>query len=135
MTVTKSDIIYYIERIGNYLEDMTDDEMEDIALWCNRVITKRQIIEDDIIRNAEMAISAAQDSFDEVYRHKISVNFRELLSESSIIDDDDIYEYTIDKAIEKLYPDFPILENIDSFDRENIIDELADVLTELCHSN
>lgn len=128
MSVNKSDVEFYIERdYGDFLERMTDDEIDDVVEWCNRVIRTREKIENDIIRNIEIALSEAKNAIEELYHGKIDINF--------IIDgfkydfsDPGNIDYTIETAVKKLYPDFPILENLDSFERENLIDTLVDSL-------
>lgn len=128
MSVNKNDVEFYIERdYGDFLERMTDDEIDDVVGWCNRVITTREKIENDIIKNIEIALSEAKDAIKELYHGKIDISF--------IIDgfkydfsDPNNIDYTIETAVKKLYPDFPILENLDSFERENLIDTLVDSL-------
>lgn len=129
MSVNKSDVEFYIERdYGDFLERMTDDEIDDVLNWCNKLIRTRQKIENDIIRNIEIALSEAKDKIKELYHDKIDVSFIATYDKVDFSDSDDNFEYTFEMAIKKLYPDFPILENLDSFDRENLIDCLIDSL-------
>ena len=46
----------------------------------------------------------------------------------NVTDTDDNSNYTVDEAVKKLRPDFPFFENLDSFERENLIDTLIDSL-------
>lgn len=129
MSVNKSDVEFYIEReYGDFLERMTDDEIDDVVEWCNRLITTREKIENDIIRNIEIAMSEMKDRFDELYHGKIDISFITEYDIGDINDADGNFDYTVEEAVKKLYPDFPIFENLDSFERENLIDTLIDSL-------
>lgn len=129
MSVNKSDVKFYIEReYGDFLERMTDDEIDDVVEWCNRLITTREKIENDIIRNIEIAMSEMKDRFDELYHGKIDISFITEYDIGDINDADGNFDYTVEEAVKKLYPDFPIFENLDSFERENLIDTLIDSL-------
>lgn len=129
MSVNKSDVEFYIERdYGDFLERMTDDEIDDVVEWCNRVIRTREKIENDIIRNIEIAISELKDRFDELYNGNIDISFITEFDMDDINDADDNFNYTVDEAVKKLRPDFPFFENLDSFERENLIDTLIDSL-------
>nr|DAE45515.1 MAG TPA: hypothetical protein [Caudoviricetes sp.] len=129
MSVNKNDIEFYIEReYGDFLERMTDDEIDDVVEWCNRVIEERQKIEKDILTNIKIAMSEAKDTIEELYHGKIDISFITMFDEEDFSDCEDNIDYTIETAVKKLYPDFPILENLDSFERENLIDTLVDSL-------
>lgn len=129
MSVNKSDVEFYIERdYGDFLERMTDDEIDDIVEWCNKVIKKRQKIEKDVLTNIKIAMSEANDTIEELYYGKIDISFITMFDEEDFSDCEDNIDYTIETAVKKLYPDFPILENLDSFERENLIDTLVDSL-------
>lgn len=129
MNVSKNDIEFYIKReFSDFLERMTDDEINEITHWCDALIRQRQKIENDIIRNIEIALSEAKDKIKELYHDKIDVSFIATYDKVDFSDSDDNFEYTFEMAIKKLYPDFPILENLDSFDRKNLIDCLIDSL-------
>lgn len=129
MNISKNDIEFYIEReFSDFLEKMTDDEINEITYWCDALIRQRQKIENDIIRNIEITLSEAKDKIEKLYHGKIDVSFITMYINKDFFDSEDNFEYTIEMAIKKLYPDFPILENLDSFDRENLIDCLLDSL-------
>lgn len=129
MSVNKSDVEFYIERdYGDFLERMTDDEIDDVVEWCNKVIKKRQKIEKDVLTNIEIAVSEMKDKIDELYHGNIDISFITMFDEEDFSDCEDNIDYTIETAVKKLYPDFPILENLDSFERENLIDTLVDSL-------
>lgn len=129
MSVNKSDVEFYIERsYSNFLERMTDDEIDDVVEWCNRVIRTRKKIENDITRNIEIVLSEAKDKIEELYHGKIDISFITMYDEVDFCNNDDNFNYTIEEAVKKLYPDFPIFENLDSFDRENLIETLVDAL-------
>lgn len=129
MSVNKSDVEFYIEReYGDFLERMTDDEIDDVVEWCNKVIKKRQKIEKDVLTNIKIAMSEANDTIEELYHGKIDISFITMFDEEDFSDCEDNIDYTIETAVKKLYPDFPILENLDSFERENLIDTLVDSL-------
>lgn len=129
MSVNKSDVEFYIERdYGDFLERMTDDEIDDVIEWCNKVIKKRQKIEKDVLTNIKIAMSEANDTIEELYHGKIDISFITMFDEEDFSDCEDNIDYTIETAVKKLYPDFPILENLDSFERENLIDTLVDSL-------
>lgn len=129
MSVNKSDVEFYIEReYGDFLERMTDDEIDDVVEWCNKVIKKRQKIEKDVLTNIKIAMSEAKDTIEELYHGKIDISFITMFDEEDFSDCEDNIDYTIETAVKKLYPDFPILENLDSFERENLIDTLVDSL-------
>lgn len=129
MSVTKSDVEFYIERdYGDFLERMTDDEIDDAVDWCNKVIEERQKAENDILRNINIAISEARDKIDDLYASNVDISFITMYDKSDFCDSDDNFNYTIEIAVKKLYPDFPIFENLDSFERENLIDTLVDAL-------
>lgn len=129
MSVNKSDVEFYIERsYSNFLERMTDDEIDDVVQWCNRVIRTRKKIENDITRNIEIVLSEAKDKIEELYHGKIDISFITMYDEVDFCNNDDNFNYTIEEAVKKLYPDFPIFENLDSFDRENLIETLVDAL-------
>ena len=126
MSVNKSDVEFYIERdYGDFLERMTDDEIDDVVEWCNKVIKKRQKIEKDVLTNIKIAMSEANDTIEELYHEKIDISFITMFDEEDFSDCEDNIDYTIETAVKKLYPDFPIL---DSFERENLIDTLVDSL-------
>lgn len=129
MSVNKSDVEFYIERdYGDFLERMTDDEIDDVLNWCNKLIRTRQKIENDIKTNIEIAISELKDRFDELYNGNIDISFITEFDMDNITDTDDNFNYTVDEAVKKLRPDFPFFENLDSFERENLIDTLIDSL-------
>lgn len=129
MSVNKSDVEFYIERdYGDFLERMTDDEIDDVVEWCNKVIKKRQKIEKDVLTNIKIAMSEANDTIEELYHGKIDISFITMFDEEDFSDCEDNIDYTIETAVKKLYPDFPILENLGSFERENLIDTLVDSL-------
>lgn len=129
MSVNKSDVEFYIERsYSNFLERMTDDEIDDVVEWCNRVIRTRKKIENDITRNIEIVLSEAKDKIEELYHGKIDISFITMYDEVDFCNNDDNFNYTIEEAVKKLYPNFPIFENLDSFDRENLIETLVDAL-------
>lgn len=129
MSVNKSDVEFYIERdYGDFLERMTDDEIDDVVEWCNKVIKKRQKIEKDVLTNIKIAMSEANDTIEELYHGKIDISFITMFDEEDFSDCEDNIDYTIETAVKKLYSDFPILENLDSFERENLIDTLVDSL-------
>lgn len=129
MNVNKSDVEFYIEReFNDFLERMTDDEINDITQWCNKVIKQRQKIENDIITNIDIALSEAKDKIKELYHGKIDINFITTYDAADFCDSKDNFDYTVEMAVKKLYPDFPIFENLDSLDRENLIDTLVDSL-------
>ena len=129
MSVNKNDVEFYIERdYGDFLERMTDDEIDDVVEWCNKVIKKRQKIEKDVLTNIKIAMSEANDTIEELYHGKIDISFITMFDEEDFSDCEDNIDYTIETAVKKLYPDFPILENLDSFERENLIDTLVDSL-------
>lgn len=129
MSVNKNDVEFYIERdYGDFLERMTDDEIDDVVEWCNKVIKKRQKIEKDVLTNIKIAMSEAKDTIEELYHGKIDISFITMFDEEDFSDCEDNIDYTIETAVKKLYPDFPILENLDSFERENLIDTLVDSL-------
>lgn len=129
MSVNKSDVEFYIERdYSDFLERMTDDEIDDVVEWCNKVIKKRQKIEKDVLTNIKIAMSEANDTIEELYHGKIDISFITMFDEEDFSDCEDNIDYTIETAVKKLYPDFPILENLDSFERENLIDTLVDSL-------
>lgn len=129
MSVNKSDIEFYIERdYGDFLERMTDDEIDDVVEWCNKVIKKRQKIEKDVLTNIKIAMSEAKNTIEELYHGKIDISFITMFDEEDFSDCEDNIDYTIEEAIKKLYPDFPLFENLDSFERENLIDTLVDSL-------
>lgn len=129
MSVNKSDIEFYIERdYGDFLERMTDDEIDDVVEWCNKVIKKRQKIEKDVLTNIKIAISEAKNTIEELYHGKIDISFITMFDEEDFSDCEDNIDYTIEEAVKKLYPDFPFFENLGSFERENLIDTLVDSL-------
>ena len=129
MSVNKNDVEFYIEReFSDFLERMTDDEIDDVVSWCNRVIEERQKIEKDVLTNIKIAMSEAKDTIEELYHGKIDISFITMFDEEDFFDCEDNIDYTIETAVKKLYPDFPILENLDSFERENLIDTLVDSL-------
>ena len=129
MTVNKSNIEFYIEReFSDFLERMTDDEINKVTDWCNALIKKRQKLENDIITNVNIALSEAEDKVNELYHNDYINRLIGRIDEDYIIDE--IFDYTIEKAVSWLYPDFPIFENLDSFERENLIDYLLDSLEE-----
>lgn len=129
MSVNKSDVEFYIEReYGDFLERMTDDEIDDVVEWCNKVIKKRQKIEKDVLTNIKIAMSEAKDTIEELYHGKIDISFITMFDEEDFSDCEDNIDYTIETAVKKLYPDFPIFENLDSFERENLIDTLVGAL-------
>lgn len=129
MSVNKSDVEFYIEReYGDFLERMTDDEIDDVVEWCNRLITTREKIENDIITNIEIAMSEVKDKIDDLYAGNVDISFITMYDKSDFCDSDDNFNYTIEMAVKKLYPDFPIFENLGSFERENLIDTLIDAL-------
>lgn len=129
MSVNKSDVEFYIERdYGDFLERMTDDEIDDVVEWCNKLIRTRQKIEKDVLTNIKIAMSEAKDTIEELYHGKIDISFITMFDEEDFSDCEDNIDYTIETAVKKLYPDFPILENLDSFERENLIDTLVDSL-------
>lgn len=129
MSVNKSDIKFYIERdYGDFLERMTDDEIDDVVEWCNKVIKKRQKIEKDVLTNIKIAMSEAKNTIEELYHGKIDISFITMFDEEDFSDCEDNIDYTIEEAVKKLYPDFPFFENLDSFERENLIDTLVDSL-------
>lgn len=129
MSVNKSDVEFYIERdYGDFLERITDDEIDDVVEWCNKVIKKRQKIEKDVLTNIKIAMSEANNTIEELYHGKIDISFITMFDEEDFSDCEDNIDYTIETAVKKLYPDFPILENLDSFERENLIDTLVDSL-------
>ena len=129
MSVNKSDVEFYIERdYGDFLERMTDDEIDDVLNWCNKLIRTRQKIENDIKTNIEIAISELKDRFDELYNGNIDISFITEFDMDNVTDTDDNFNYTVDEAVKKLRPDFPFFENLDSFERENLIDTLIDSL-------
>lgn len=133
MSVNKSDVEFYIERdYGDFLERMTDDEIDDVLSWCNKLIRTRQKIENDIKTNIEIAISELKDRFDELYNGNIDISFITEFNMDDIIDADGNFNYTVDEAVKKLRPDFPFFENLDSFERENLIDTLIDSLDAFC---
>ena len=129
MSINKNDVEFYIEReFNDFLERMTDDEINDITEWCNKVIKQRQKIENDIIINIDIALSEAKDKIKELYHGKIDINFITTYDVADFCDSKDNFDYTVEMAVKKLYPNFPIFENLDSFDRENLIDTLVDSL-------
>ena len=129
MSINKNDVEFYIEReFNDFLERMTDDEINDITEWCNKVIKQRQKIENDIITNIDIALSEAKDKIKELYHGKIDINFITTYDVTDFCDSKDNFDYTVEMAVKKLYPNFPIFENLDSFDRENLIDTLVDSL-------
>lgn len=129
MTVNKSNIEFYIEReFSDFLERMTDDEINKVTDWCNALIKKRQKLENDIITNVNITLSEAEDKVNELYHNDYINRLIGRIDEDYIIDE--IFDYTIEKAVSWLYPDFPIFENLDSFERENLIDYLLDSLEE-----
>lgn len=129
MSINKNDVEFYIEReFNDFLERMTDDEINDITEWCNKVIKQRQKIENDIIANIDIALSEAKDKIKELYHGKIDINFITTYDVADFCDSKDNFDYTVEMAVKKLYPNFPIFENLDSFDRENLIDTLVDSL-------
>ena len=129
MSINKKDVEFYIEReFNDFLERMTDDEINDITEWCNKVIKQRQKIENDIITNIDIALSEAKDKIKELYHGKIDINFITMYDVADFCDSKDNFDYTVEMAVKKLYPNFPIFENLDSFDRENLIDTLIDSL-------
>ena len=129
MNVNKSDVEFYIERdYSDFLEKMTDDEIDDVVNWCNKLIRTRQKIENDIITNINIALSEAKNKIKELYHGKIDINFIIMYDAADFCDSEDNFDYTVEMAVKKLYPDFPIFENLDSFDRENLIDTLVDSL-------
>lgn len=129
MSINKSDVEFYIERdYGDFLERMTDDEIDDVLSWCNKLIRTRQKIENDIKTNIEIAISELKDRFDELYNGNIDISFITEFNMDNIIDADGNFNYTVDEAVKKLRPNFPFFENLDSFERENLIDTLIDSL-------
>lgn len=129
MSVNKSDIEFYIEReFNDFLERMTDDEIDDVVEWCNKVIKKRQKIEKDVLTNIKIAMSEAKNTIEELYHGKIDISFITMFDEEDFSDCEDNIDYTIEEAVKKLYPDFPFFENLGSFDRENLIDTLVDSL-------
>lgn len=129
MSVNKSDIEFYIERdYGDFLERMTDDEIDDVVEWCNKVIKKRQKIEKDVLTNIKIAMSEAKNTIEELYHGKIDISFITMFDEEDFSDCEDNIDYTIEEAVKKLYPDFPFFENLGSFERENLIDTLVDSL-------
>lgn len=129
MSINKNDVEFYIEReFNDFLERMTDDEINDITEWCNKVIKQRQKIENDIITNIDIALSEAKDKIKELYHGKIDINFITMYDVADFCDSKDNFDYTVEMAVKKLYPNFPIFENLDSFDRENLIDTLVDSL-------
>mgnify|MGYP006871886647 CR=1 FL=1 len=133
MSVNKSDVEFYIERdYSDFLERMTDDEVNDVVEWCNRVITAREKIENDIITNIEIALSEAKDKIDELYAGSVDISFITMYDKVDFCDSDDNFNYTIEMAVKKLRPDFPFFENLDSFERENLIDTLIDSLNVFC---
>lgn len=129
MTVNKSDIEFYIEReFSDFLERMTDDEINNVTNWCNKLIKDRQWVEKDIIVDVNTALSEAKDKINEIYHNDYINNLIGRVDEDDIIDE--IFDYTVEKAVSWLYSDFPIFENLGSFDRENLIDCLLDSLEE-----
>lgn len=131
MSVNKTDVEFYIERqYSDFLERMTDDEIDDVVLWCNRVIRTREKIENDIKTNIEIAISELKDRFDDLYNGNIDISFITEFDMDDITDADGNFDYTVDEAVKKLRPDFPFFENLDSFDRENLIETLVDALND-----
>lgn len=129
MSVNKSDVEFYIERdYGDFLERMTDDEVDDVVNWCNKLIRTRQKIENDIKTNIKIAISELKDRFDELYNGNIDISFITEFDMDGITDTDGNFNYTVEEAVNKLRPDFPFFENLDSFERENLIDTLIDSL-------
>lgn len=129
MSVNKNDVEFYIERdYGDFLERMTDDEIDDVVDWCNKVIEERQKVENDILRNINIAMSEARDKIDDLYAGNVDTSFITMYDESDFCDSNDNFDYTIEIAVKKLYPDFPIFENLDSFERENLIDTLVNAL-------
>ena len=129
MNVSKNDIEFYIEReFSDFLERMTDDEINDVINWCNALIKKRQELENDIITDVNTALSEAKDKINDIYHNSYINNLIRRVDEDDIIDE--IFDYTVEKAVSWLYPDFPIFENLDSFERENLIDCLLDSLEE-----
>lgn len=129
MSINKSDVEFYIERdYGDFLERMTDDEIDDVLSWCNKLIRTRQKIENDIKTNIEIAISELKDRFDDLYNGNIDISFITEFNMDDIIDADDNFNYTVDEAVKKLRSNFPFFENLDSFERENLIDTLIDSL-------
>lgn len=131
MSVNKTDVEFYIERqYSDFLKRMTDDEIDDVVLWCNRVIRTREKIENDIKTNIEIAISELKDRFDDLYNGNIDISFITEFDMDDITDTDGNFDYTVDEAVKKLRPDFPFFENLDSFDRENLIETLVDALND-----
>ena len=71
MNVSKNDIEFYIKReFSDFLEKMTDDEINEITHWCDALIRQRQKIENDIIRNIEIALSEAKDKIKELKKEQ-----------------------------------------------------------------
>lgn len=129
MSVNKSDVEFYIEREYNdFLESMTDNEIDDVVEWCNKLIRTRQKIEKDVLTNIKIAMSEVKNTIEELYHGKIDISFITMFDEEDFSDCEDNIDYTIEEAVKKLYPDFPFFENLDSFDRENLIDTLVDSL-------
>lgn len=128
MSVTKSDVEFYIERdYGDFLERITDDEIDDVTDWCNRVIEERQKVENDVISAIDTALLNMKHEIEELY-HGIDIDFVTGYDAADFNDYGDNFDYTVEIAVKKLYPDFPIFENLDSFERENLIDTLVDAL-------
>lgn len=130
MSVKRLDIEDYLKYDYNdLLVKMTDNEIDKVAEWCNKLINEQQKIENNIINKVEDIMTEARDKLDEFYQGAFDTDFMNFNRED-LFDGYGVERYTIETALKKLRPDFPFFENLDKSERKKMINILINSLRE-----